>query len=204
MVKQASMDYVKDGLVFWLDGTDASASEWVDRVGGMVFTMHNIQLVTNGGVKFAGNNTSYGHNPSTYNYGYNTHTIEVVCDLNGEKQKCLIASTLSGTVCFGLYGGNGIFTGNGTQQKNWRIPSYYGIHVYSTYADKFYRDKTELTNNALDSFGIKSGGTYLGVKGSDMAYLFNGTIYQIRIYNRHLTEEEILYNQTIDINRYSI
>lgn len=196
-------EYIQDGLVFHLDGADATTSQWTDKVGGKVFTMHNIALNSNGGVTFAGNSSSYGHYSSTYNYMYNTCTIEVVCTTTDDsRQECVIASTANGTICFGKYNWR-IFTGNGTQQYNWRF-GLGGLHTFSSYEGKFYRDKVEITTKENDGFGAKSGGTYLGMKSSDGSYSYAGTVYQIRIYNRKLTEEEILYNQSIDIKKYNI
>ena len=161
-----ALEYIQDGLVFHLDGADATASQWVDKIGGKVFAMHNIALNGNGGVTFAGNSSSYGHNSSTYNYMYNSCTIEVVCTTtNDSRQECVIASTASGTICFGKYNWR-VFTGNGVQQYNWRY-AIGGLHTFSSYEGKFYRDKVEITVKENDGFGAKSGGTYLGMKGSD-------------------------------------
>ncbi len=41
------------------------------------------------------------------------------------------------------------------------------------------------------------------VDGSNIV-TFKGDIHAIRVYNRLLTEDEILYNQTIDIKKYNI
>ena len=62
----------------------------------------------------------------------------------------------------------------------------------------------EATIKANDTFGVRSGGTYLGMKASDGVYPYNGTVYQIRIYNRKLTSDEILYNQALDMKKYNI
>ena len=50
---------------------------------------------------------------------------------------------------------------------------------------------------------IRSGGTFIGGRTASQN-LLNGVIYQIRIYNRLLTEAEILANQAIDMARYNI
>lgn len=196
-------EYKQDGLVFHLDGADATTSQWIDKIGGKVFTMHNITLDGKGGVVFAGNSSSYGHNSSTYNYMYNDCTIEVVCTTTDDsRQECVIASTANGTICFGKYNWR-IFTGNGIQQYNWNC-GLGGLHTFSSFVGKFYKDRVEITSKANDSFGASSGGTYLGMKSSSGNYTYAGTVYQIRIYNRKLNEAEILYNQGIDIRRYNI
>lgn len=197
-----SDEYIQDGLVFHLDGADATTSEWVDKVRSMKFTMHNVRLDDKGGVIFSKDN-SYGHNSSTYAFKYNTCTIEVVCTTtNDGSYQAVIASTLNETICFGQYNYR-VFTGNGIQQNNWDC-GLGGLHTFSSYAGKFYKDKVEITGKINDSFGAGSGGTYLGMKSNSGNYPYAGTVYQIRIYNRKLTEEEILYNQSIDIKKYNI
>lgn len=199
-----ALEYIQDGLVFHLDGADATASQWVDKIGGKVFTMHNITLNGNGGVTFAGNSSSYGKNASTYNYMYNACTIEVVCTINDNgNSECIIATTANGTICFGKYNYR-FFTGNGIQQYNWSVGKLGGLHTYSSHAGKFYKDMVETTVKNNDSFGASSGGTYLGLKSSSGNYPYAGTVYQIRIYNRKLTSDEILYNQAIDMKKYNI
>ena len=199
-----AVDYIQDGLVFHLDGADATASQWVDKIGGRVFAMHGIILNGKGGVTFAGNSSSYGHNASTYNYMYNACTIEVVCTLSDNgRSECVIASTVNGTICFGKYNWKK-FTGNGIQQYNWGGQLDGRLHSYSSYAGKFYQDKVEITDKSNDSFGAGSGGTYLGMKSNSGNYPYAGTVYQIRIYNRKLTSDEILYNQAIDMKKYNI
>ena len=44
----------------------------------------------------------------------------------------------------------------------------------------------------------------IGTRATGESFWFNGDIYSIRIYNRHLTDEERLYNHSVDVNRFGV
>lgn len=205
MVKQASMDYVKDGLVFWLDGTDASASEWVDRIGGYEFTLYNVLLDTTlGGVTFKEANGSYGKCATAGNFMASTHTIEaVISHAGGNPNQGIFANQISGGTALGSYLGN-LWDSIGITTNKWGAV-FNGKQTISIKPTVHcYINRNKIGKGSNDSFGkYNTACMFVGCR-ANRTYPFNGTIYQIRIYNRTLTEEEILYNQTIDINRYSI
>lgn len=195
--------YIKDGLVFHLDGADATTSQWVDKVGGVVFTMKNVTLDGNGGVVF--NGSAYGNYSANLNFPSSSHTIEIT--LNKTNQTGLQVAFMinaSNMVAFGFSSGSDYIvtkSGNSNARKTWNTGS--GLHTYSVTNSTAYKDKAVMTQRGTDTWYLKTGGTFVGTRTTDNG-LFRGTIYQIRIYNRTLTADEIKHNQSIDIEKYNI
>lgn len=195
--------YITNGLVFHLDGADATASQWVDKVGGIVFTMKNTTLDGNGGVVF--NGSAYGNYASNLNFPSSSHTIEIT--LNKTNQIGLQVAFMinsSNMVSFGFSSGNDYIitkSGNSNARKTWNAGA--GLHTYSVTNSTAYKDKVVMTQRGTDTWYLRTGGTFVGTRTTDNA-LFIGTIYQIRIYNRALSADEIKHNQEIDIEKYNI
>lgn len=195
--------YIKDGLVFHLDGADATTSQWIDKVGGVVFTMKNVTLNGSGGVVF--NGTAYGNNTTNLNFPSSSHTIEIT--LNKTNQTGLQVAFMinaSNMVAFGFSSANDYIvtkSGNSNARKTWITGA--GLHTYSVTNSAAYKDNAVMTLLGSDTWYLRTGGTFVGSRSADNA-LFIGTIYQIRIYNRALTADEIKHNQSIDIEKYNI
>lgn len=198
--------YISNGLVFHLDGADATTTEWVDKIGNIAFTMNNVTLDGNGGVVFNGS-SSYGNYSSNLDFPSSTHTIEVV--LNGTQAGTLRVAFMinaSNKVALG-YSSDGTYiitkSGNSNARKTWKTTINSGIHVFSVTPSGAYDNGSAMTVRSTDTWYLRTGGTFVGSRSADNAF-FKGTIYQIRIYNRALTPDEILHNQAIDINKYNI
>ena len=196
--------YISNGLVFHLDGADATVSQWVDKIGGITFTMNNVTLDGNGGVVFNGT-SSYGNYSTNLNYPSSTYTIEIT--LNKANQTGLQVAFMinsSNMVSFGFSsGGDYIVTksGNSNARNTWNTS--YGLHAYSVTNSTAYKDGKAMTNRSTDTWYLRTGGTFIGSRSVDNAF-FKGTIYQIRVYSRALTAAEIAHNQAIDIEKYNI
>ena len=204
MAVEPPPDYIQDGLVFHLDGADATASQWVDRVGNIAFALTNTTLDGNGGVVF--NGSAYGNYPYTLDFPSSTHTIEVVLNKTetfGGLQVAFMIN-VSDKVAFG-FGSDGKFivtkSGNSNSRATWYTDS--GLATYSVTNSNAYKDCAHMPRRSSDTWFLRTGGTFVGSRSADNAF-FKGTIYQIRIYNRALTQQEIIYNQTIDMQRYNI
>jgi hypothetical protein len=203
--------YVTNGLVFHLDGKDATTDRWVDRVGGIAFTMSNISLGNNGGVVF--NGSAYGFNPNTLGFEPATHTIEVVADRTvGSGSVLLFMQNGDNLLAFGIGQGTGdgdtdqLITSSGTTvERMFRASNILrGLAVVSVADISAIQNKSSITKDDGGYFGKRSvGGTFIGARSTN-ENLFVGTIYQIRIYNRLLSAAEISANQQIDINKYNI
>lgn len=199
----AQTGYVTSGLVFHLDGEDATTAQWVDRVGGIAFTMNNVTLDGKGGVVF--NGSAYGNYPDTLDFPSSTHTIEVVLNKTetGGMQVAFMIN-VSDNVAFG-FGSDGKYiitkSGNSNSRKTWNTGS--GLATYSVTNSNAYKNCALMSQKSADTWFLRTGGTFVGSRSADNAF-FKGTIYQIRVYNRALTADEILHNHAIDISKYNI
>lgn len=206
--KSSVNGYVSDGLVFHLDSSDALANSWTDRVGGVVFDLYGTELL-NGGVYFGEDNGIYGHSDDYVNVPYTAGTIEIVAAGTGQSKYCIFAQPQSYDIGYGIsfivYRNDYISLCQGPRHKRYYSPNN-GLHTMSVSMDKMYKDRVEQSESGEDSFSnpATAHGCYLGCGGSSDYYRYTGTIYQIRIYNRILTEDEVIKNQSIDINRYNI
>lgn len=198
-------NYINDGLVFHLDGADATLSKWVDKVGGIEFDMTNISLDDNGGVVFNGN--GYGRYPNdnnNINFPYSTCTIEVVINATSVAGLQLVFTTnVTDMVAFGFDSSKAIIAKSGSGNKANMYQSNSGFAVYSITPDTAYKNKTSMEVTGSDTWYSRTGGVFVGSR-STTENKFNGTIYQIRIYNRTLSFNEIIHNQEIDIRKYNI
>lgn len=203
MAVEPPPDYIQDGLVFHLDGADATTSAWIDKIGGIEFTMHNVTLDGKGGVVF--NGSAYGNYPDTLDFPSSTHTIEIVLNKTetGGMQVAFMINA-SDKVAFG-FGSDGKFivtkSGDSNSRKTWNTGS--GLATYSVTNSNAYKNCALMSQRSQDTWFLRTGGTFVGSRSINNAF-FKGTIYQIRIYNRALTQQEIINNQTIDMQRYNI
>lgn len=201
----AQTGYITSGLVFHLDGADATTSQWVDKIGGITFTMNNVSLDGNGGVVFNGT-SSYGNYSSNLNFPSSTHTIEIVLNCTGNGLRVAFMINASNNVAFGYSsGGDYVVTksGNSNARSTWKTNYNTGVHVISVTPSNAYDNGSAMVYRNTDTWYLRTGGTFVGSRSANNAF-FKGTIYQIRVYNRALTSDEILHNQAIDISKYNI
>lgn len=197
-------EYVSRGLVFHLDGADATTDKWVDKIGGIEFAMHNVTLDDAGGVVFNGTN-SYGNYPNNLNFPSSTHTIEVVVKRASKDMACVFMINAADNIAFGF--SSGIYyivtkSGSSNPRETYNIVDN-GLHVYSVKTNNAFSDGNTMTSLGLDTWYLRQGGTFVGSRSANNA-MYAGTVYQIRIYNRQLSDKEILHNQAIDMAKYGI
>lgn len=211
----AAKDYIKDGLVFHLDGSDLNTvtHKWIDKVGNMTFEMSNGVTRNDAGNGAVFASGSEGHCSGGFPYsewgGY-TVTIEVVFTPVSAPVYSILSDT-SGTsdslLAIGVNTGNKIrCRRKGTQ---WAIPIE-DTHIVSICNSYCYDNKNQIestdsnVNNTAKNDKIWLGRQDINPNTQGARYSFVGTVYQIRIYNRVLTEDEVLYNQSIDAVKYGI
>ena len=192
--------YVQDGLVFQLDGIDKGNVEgaWVDRKAGRQFTLNNC-IVNSDNIEFNGTDSEAIYN-QLLDFGTTT-TLEVV--FIKEETPATIISSGDKVQLIALHTTSGYkyryFSGN--QVTGQPFPDPTAIHTLSIptsgrpILDQIAQPKTY---KYMDS----DTGTITYV-GGGLSYL-KGKIYSIRIYNRNLTQDEMLKNQMIDIERFNI
>ena len=192
--------YVQDGLVFQLDGIDKGNVEgaWVDRKAGRQFTLNNC-IVNSDNIEFNGTDSKAVYN-QLLDFGTTT-TVEVV--FTREKVFGTIISSGDKIELMALRETTGYkyryFSGN--QVTGIPFPDPTTIHTLSIpTSGRPILDQIAQAKTYKDFYSESSTNTYVGGGPS----YSKGKIYSIRIYNRNLTQAEMLKNQMIDIERFNI
>ncbi len=203
-------DYIQYGLVFHLDcaNYNPTLNTWVDKKGGVSFATSNVTVDSLGGVVFNGTN-SKGVASVSLNYPVDTSTIEVAIYVRASKSQFVLESGGSNTIMYGFHNTTANCLCSMSTNKNYnKIPISTGFIANSVH---YGSSPANIVNGNIGSFA--SSGTYWSKSGS-VAYLgsrstgtygnfyLNGIIYQIRIYNRLLTTDEMIHNHQIDMNKY--
>lgn len=197
--------YVTDGLVLWLDGIDKGPDNtaWVDKVSGYSFA-NNGATFNNNHVSFDGNDylstTSYSAISSS------TGTIEV-CFEDGagssKTSRILFFPKNEAALAFGI-----VVSGN-TKKIIWSYNSSRSMYIpvptkgtVSVSTARAISNGSTMTASGSDYWSGTKGTTYIGRRPS--GNYFTGKIYSIRIYNRKLTESEVLNNYAVDNERFEL
>lgn len=192
--------YISNGLVFHLDGADATTTSWVDRVNNVTFDMYNVTC-DGKGVYFNGSN-SYGHSSTTVVYDYRTSTIEVV--IRRTQASGFVFQAINSNAIVYISGAGNINFSFGAKRPNVTANMQLNKTVtHSINFDRNYLNGTQYAFTTADSWGRQGTGTDIGRRGNG-TYYFKGYMYQIRIYNRKLSDAEILFNQEQDRKKYGI
>ena len=204
-----SMGYITNGLVLQLDGIDKGTSDttkWVDLIGGIEFTEVNGVSMHNGNhLTFFG--ATYGEQrlvgDKVVDFPASTHTVEAVMIRRISGWQGIFGSGSNGKVM--LYqrtGSNLAMAGTqigATKSLPLNIPNIVSLtparYMYNGEVFEYpssgslTRDYTYPTIGSLNTF---------------QSYGFFGDLFAIRIYNRHLTTEEMLHNQKVDNERFNL
>lgn len=195
--------YVQDGLVFQLDGIDKGNVEgaWVDRKAGRQFTLNNC-IVNSDNIEFNGTDSEAVYN-QVLDVGTTT-TLEVV--FIKEKTSATIISSGDKVQLIALHtieGYNYRFF-SGKQITGQPFPDPTAIHTLSIpTSGRPILDQIAQPKTFKDFDSESESDTTHTYVGGGPSYL-KGKIYSIRIYNRNLTQAEMLKNQMIDIERFNI
>lgn len=214
--KQTAFPYIKDGLVFYLDGINKgdNPNAWTDLIGGRVFENHGAEVLDNG-YKFNNNSstlTSYLLGQDVLPFLASEYTIEICFEIGtvkiGTNSFVMFSSAFLDGVAAGFLG-KGNFCG-----KNCSVISdiegsldfignYSGnkFTISSAY-NKAISNGNKLTATATNCWGIRNNPVAIIGGRIDYSSSFNGIIHSIRIYNRLLSEEEMLQNQEVDKVRF--
>ena len=191
--------YNQDGLVFQMDcDYECSAETWKDIKGDRNFVGTNVQI-SDGVPTFDG--TAWYRYATNLVYPHTSSTIEVVVKMTGYTNSwgCVFFMGDTSGIVFAAnsvavynIGNKGIrdFT-SGTLQV---------IGMNDNVRCKNGAVDTTIANNNITK--QQAADTRIGAR-SDGNSCFKGKIYAIRIYNRLLTEAEILANQEIDLKRWT-
>lgn len=197
--------YIKDGLALWMDGAEKgnTAGAWVDRANGHVFT--SVNGFTNGAdyVGLDGALNQYLRCSTYEGEDADTGTIEIV--ITDYTPRSIIFMPMRNTLlAFGL-------TTNGDRiicaTKNVKMVNIQsGAKVFSICNNvRAIVDGANATFGSNEAWGsMDATYSYIGRRNASSSYQATAKIHAIRIYNRHLSEAEILHNQRIDNVRYKL
>ena len=206
--EKTEQDYIQDGLFLHLDGADCAGSTWVDKVSGKVLSLSgSVPSVVNGGVVF--NGASVYYNTTVTLPTFSAATIEVVAihRVNDYTGRWIVGSNAGDQIWYTINTGGEQTSIRGASYTRRRSPRYNQLTTHSITTSYNIINKVSKGNGSNDSWGygycFSVGGKITNSSfGRDKAC--KSTVYQIRIYNRKLTQAEILYNQSIDIKKYNI
>ncbi len=198
-------EYVQSGLVLHLDARSPGETEgaWTSLVGNHVFTNHGA-VFNDDHVLFDGVDDYLLNTSFTPPYA-GSATIEMVydCDANvfGVSAVCLFAGKTGGSLCFYISSGTNIYWTNGTPGKITPHVNYAKASVSISDARK-YENGVAITHTSSNYLGGRDSSNYIGKRSS--GNLYKGKFYAIRIYNRQLTEAEVMQNLAVDNIRYQL
>ena len=212
--------YVQDGLIACWDGIenagagqhDAAATVWKDAIGGYEFTLNGV-TVNADRMTFAGSTSSYGTlsgDATTSSFvAAKDGTMEIVYRSDtGAGTQVLLQSTDSSGLAFGIFSGNNIILRSSSSTAAQMLPFTSGANTNCV--SVFYTSRAPVSAVVNGGKMALSGSNYWGSPGTTTvigkrasnASGFLGSIYCIRLYNRHLSDEEIAANYEIDQKRF--
>ncbi|MBR2939714.1 MAG: right-handed parallel beta-helix repeat-containing protein [Kiritimatiellae bacterium] len=216
----STSSYVQDGLIACWDGIenagagthDAGATVWKDIVGGYEFALTGV-TVDDDRMTFAGSTSSYGtlsaaDTTSSFVVASNG-TMEIVYRSDtGAGTQVLLQSTDSSGLAFGIFSGNNIILRSSSSTAAQMLPFTSGANTNCV--SVFYTSRVPVSAVVNGGKMALSGSNYWGSPGTTTvigkrasnASGFLGSIYCIRLYNRHLSDEEIAANYEIDQKRF--
>lgn len=217
--------YIADGLIFQLDGEDATNSTWVDKIGNKSFALTDCTKNADGSVSFNGS-SSRGLCSESPVVG-DDWTIEIVYNNeNGSGNQFLLswqnfrATNYGITYAFWNTGGviiNALYNLASGADRNFdsaAVDFTPGLKVHSITSGSLRNIQSGVAKSFDQVIGFRHESTtmqmqigarwYASIVPQSGDSFFNGKIYQVRVYNRALTAEEINWNQAIDMNKYNI
>lgn len=200
--QESSIKYVTDGLVLRLDGIDKGpdSTAWVDLVNGYSFAnngavFNSDHIYLNGSSYLAGSATPLF--PTT-----NIGTIEAVYEREADYGTIIMAPAGSNQVALGNIRGYGLLWSAGLNRPKYSdMPSFGSVSISLARA---LGNGVALTQNGASYMGSGPASTPAYIGRRHNGHYFTGKIYSIRIYNRQLTEAEVLSNLATDNVRFNL
>ena len=197
-----TVDYIRDGLVLWLDAIDRgdTVGAWVDKVSGHVFQGVNDPAFGADYVATSQPDGSYLINDTFPAYSSAEATIELAISYHTDStQLVFMPKTSVGGIAFGLYNNTGAIWSSDSRRS---IVTATGIKTASVRIDLAVINGLSAT---MSGGNVWNGGNvynYIGRRQSGNTY--TGKIHAIRVYNRQLSESEMLHNQKLDNKRFNL
>ena len=209
--------YISDGLVMQLDGIDRGgvSGQWKDLVGGKIVTLSGDYSEQTNYVEFPASTTPYGLGTFDSNTNIKIEkslgTIETACELTVAESVgrpvysagngyigCSLASMYSDVQRPVMR----YYCASATMQL-WVFPNTITGLKYTASANK----DIAYCNGEAGSLGSVSSWSStptpsIATRGSGNP--FKGKMYAVRLYNRLLTQAEMLHNQRVDNTRFNL
>ena len=212
-------DYIKDGLILWMDGIDKGdiSGAWIDKVAGHVFTSINGMTVGSNYIALSRSNSQMLENATFNGVNYRDGTIEVVISDYDPYAAIAFAPSVERGLCFGfgtsgsvIYGISVVNDGNYMNHVMITNPNHSGKIFSINYENAIVDgERPEYTENVsyfgqdYPAYNHIGGRIYTYSSGTSPNY-FDGKIYAIRVYDRKLSLAEMLHNQRIDNRRFKL
>ena len=205
--------YVSDALLMHLDGINKGnvEGEWQDLVSGNTFVNHGA-IAEADGWGFDGA-SSYMDSATLGTIGWwnKARTLEVVVKFDdiSENRTEVVFLSRKNCMAFGRYKSEHFVNSAGLSVPSIKIQSDNGKVIYgycgnsTSYVRSIINGQQGATSYGNSFSGFLETTAYLGKRISNDDY-FKGKIHAIRIHDRILSEEEILYNQRIDNKRFNL
>lgn len=202
--------YVTDGLVLWLDGINKgnTPNAWDDLISGYSFSDYYGQVVFGSDyVEFADNKECYLYNQDFDVPRYTTGTIEIVYSTNVAHAQILFSPKSQNAIAYGVGAGSVIWVKNvigSTYANMYKYPRFTSGSVSISLSGAYYDGVTQ-QNTGTDIWAdTERDQSVIGKTHYRDDRCFGGKIYCIRIYNRQLTQAEVLANYAVDRSRFSL
>lgn len=195
--------YIQDGLIFQLDGINKGndSTKWIDLIGGNYFTLNDHSILHDDCIEMDG--AGYiNSNFSNLGVLATNGTIEV-CFNNYKNSGVLFIQTKSTELGLLIWNSGFAYKPLGNNKNEYKINPL-GIFSASMSESLAVVNGNIITNRANNKWDQNSSRSTIGGRDRGTAYYYKGKIYAIRIYNRKLTEDEMLHNQQVDNIRFNL
>lgn len=207
-----SENYIRGGLVFYIDGYDFTENKsWKTRVGNNSFEKSgegNVTKLRDGGVSFDGSSWMQGTMNQLISVGDN-YTFEICATLNQPIVDTTVYYFIAGGIRLGVfkdqYGGR-ICQSSRPGKMSLGGCKFNDIDTGKLFTASLSRNLGFMNlENRTSPYGYQYNNEEERIKisGSN-ARKTKCNIYAIRIYDRILTTSQILHNQREDIRRFKI
>ncbi|MBQ9954662.1 MAG: hypothetical protein IJO87_04435 [Eggerthellaceae bacterium] len=204
----SAADYIQDGLLMMLDGIEDGGEDgkWMDLVGGNHFENVNATKISNG-YSFDGTQYLQCVGGTVYQWGSadeRGRTFEIVIEFYGNNAT-EVAFMMPTGISFGRTT-KSLLINSGINQPTFPdpfAPFGKGVMTFSrNNVEGAYINGEKVLSDGSTNFDGTGLILYIGRRPSGS--YFKGIVHAIRLYNRVLTKEEILYNQTLDSARFRL
>lgn len=193
-------NYVQDGLVMHLDGINkgGTSGRWTSLVGSTYFTLNSHSIEESNAILMDGAGAITATSPVSVNY--TVGTIEV-CAQVISTGSCAIYFATTNNLGF-IVGGEGYSYGTRGTGNQWNVTKQ-SLFTASANNVRFMFNGVVGGTKTQNNWSAQTAHT-IGGRTASNYYYANARIYSIRIYNRQLTEAEMLQNQKVDDARFNL